>query len=192
MAARSTLTVTSGTTITSSWGNSVRDHVVSRTTSNDVAAAGQIGFNTTSGIGYTHNGAVAVEFARYTGWTDFTATVTQSFGVAYTATYRGFKRDGFEVTANVVMTFTGNGSSGNTIVVATDLPAPPTTLHCGTFSYVDAATAMYVGTVLIDTSSNLTFYVHNNALAALGASPSFAIVSTDVLRFELDYPAAAV
>lgn len=46
MAARSTLTVVSGTTITSAWGNSVRDHAVPFTTSDDVSSNGQVAFNT--------------------------------------------------------------------------------------------------------------------------------------------------
>lgn len=49
MAARSTLTVTSGTTITSAWGNAVRDHAVPYTTSDDVSSNGQLAMNTTSG-----------------------------------------------------------------------------------------------------------------------------------------------
>lgn len=48
MAARSTLTVTSGTVITSAWGNSVRDHAVPFTTSDDVTSNGQLAFNTTT------------------------------------------------------------------------------------------------------------------------------------------------
>lgn len=48
MAARSTLTVTSGTTITSSWGNAVRDHAVPGTTSDDVSSNGQLAVNTST------------------------------------------------------------------------------------------------------------------------------------------------
>lgn len=48
MGARNTLTVVSGTTITSAWGLGVRDHVVPFTTSDDVSSNGQIAVNTST------------------------------------------------------------------------------------------------------------------------------------------------
>lgn len=48
MSTRSSLTVVSGTTITTSWGNNVRNHIVARTTSDDVTADGQMCLNTST------------------------------------------------------------------------------------------------------------------------------------------------
>lgn len=58
MAARSTLTVVSGTTITSAWGNGVRDHAVPFTTSDDVSSNGQLAVNTSSSRLVTRLGGV--------------------------------------------------------------------------------------------------------------------------------------
>ena len=62
MSSRSSLTVTSGTTITSAWGNGIRDHIVPKTTSNDDVVEGQLAFNvnTSTDTLVTHNGTGAV------------------------------------------------------------------------------------------------------------------------------------
>ena len=65
MAARSTLTVVSGTTITSAWGNAIRDHAVPSTTADDVAAEGQIGVNTTTDRLMIHDGTAARRLLAY-------------------------------------------------------------------------------------------------------------------------------
>lgn len=63
MATRSSLTVVSGTTITSAWGNLVRDHTVPKTGSDDVSSTGQMAFNTATGRLVYHNGTIAVPIA---------------------------------------------------------------------------------------------------------------------------------
>lgn len=65
MSARSALTVVSGTTITSAWGNNIRDHAVTRTTTNDVSADGQLVMNTSTGQLVAHDGAGATRIAHY-------------------------------------------------------------------------------------------------------------------------------
>jgi hypothetical protein len=65
MAARSTLTVTSGTTITSAWGNSVRDHAVPYTTSNDVTTEGMLAVNTSTDRLMVYDGSAAYRLAHY-------------------------------------------------------------------------------------------------------------------------------
>lgn len=65
MAARSTFTVASGQTITSSWGNSVRDHVVTRTTADDAASEGMLSMNTSTKRLMVHDGAAARRFLNY-------------------------------------------------------------------------------------------------------------------------------
>ena len=57
MSTRSSLTVVSGTTITSAWGNGIRDHIVARTTSNDATADGQLCLNTSTERLVYYNGS---------------------------------------------------------------------------------------------------------------------------------------
>jgi hypothetical protein len=65
MAARSAMTVTTATTITSTWGNNVRDHIVPKTTSDDVSSEGQLAVNTTSDRIMAHDGSSAVRIGHY-------------------------------------------------------------------------------------------------------------------------------
>ena len=66
MSTRSSLTVVSGTTITSAWGNLVRDHVVPKTTSDDVSSEGQLAANTSTDRIMVHNGTSAARLMHYT------------------------------------------------------------------------------------------------------------------------------
>lgn len=66
MSSRSSLTVTSGTTITSAWGNGIRDHVVPKTTSDDVSSEGQLAANTSTDRIMVHNGTSAARLMHYT------------------------------------------------------------------------------------------------------------------------------
>ncbi len=63
MAGRGTLTVVSGSTITSAWGNAVRDHVLSYASTNDVSITGQVSFNTSTERLVYWNGSAAVPIA---------------------------------------------------------------------------------------------------------------------------------
>ena len=65
MSTRSSLTVVSGTTITSAWGNGIRDHIVPKTTSDDVSSEGQLCVNTSADTLVTHNGTGAVAIAIF-------------------------------------------------------------------------------------------------------------------------------
>lgn len=66
MSSRSSLTVTSGTTITSAWGNGIRDHIVPKTTTDDVSSTGQLAANTSTKRLVIHDGSSAVRLAHYT------------------------------------------------------------------------------------------------------------------------------
>ena len=81
MSTRSSLTVVSGTTITSAWGNLVRDHVVPRTTSNDVSSEGQLAANTSTDRIMVHNGTSAARLMHYTS-SGRTGCVGTASGVA--------------------------------------------------------------------------------------------------------------
>ena len=66
MSSRTSLTVVSGTTITSAWGNGIRDHVVPKTTSDDVSSEGQLAANTSTDRIMVHNGTSAARLMHYT------------------------------------------------------------------------------------------------------------------------------
>lgn len=66
MSTRSSLTVVSGTTITSSWGNGIRDHIIPKTTSDDVSSEGQLAANTSTDRIMVHNGTSAARLMHYT------------------------------------------------------------------------------------------------------------------------------
>jgi hypothetical protein len=89
MAARSTLTVAGSTTIASSWGNNVRDHAVTRTTSDDVSAEGQLCANTSTDRIVVHDGTSARTLVEYGGWATWTPGVVQGAGGVYVLTPGG-------------------------------------------------------------------------------------------------------
>lgn len=65
MPARSSLTRTAFSTITSAWANSLRDHVVPYSGSDDVSTEGQLSVNTTSDRVMVHNGSGARRLIHY-------------------------------------------------------------------------------------------------------------------------------
>jgi hypothetical protein len=125
MAARSTLTVVSGNTITSAWGNSVRDHVVTYTGSNDVTTEGQLAVNTTNDDVVIHNGSAAEIIGHYGGWyTSWTPTCTQGFAVALTVNRaRWLRIFGRTIVFQANGSFAGNGSTNNTITFSLPVTA---------------------------------------------------------------------
>lgn len=118
MAARSTLTVTSGTTITSAWGNSVRDHVVTRTTTDDVASEGQLVVNTSSDALVVHNGTGSVAVAHYGLGSTWTPAIVQSFAVATTVNYARYWIKGRRCKCEFQLTCTSSGATSNAIVIS--------------------------------------------------------------------------
>lgn len=86
MAARSTLTVTSGTTITSSWGNAVRDHAVPGTTSDDVSSNGQLAVNTSTNRLVTRLGGTNYPIAGAMPRVRLRTTTTFALGATIPAT----------------------------------------------------------------------------------------------------------
>lgn len=191
MAARSTFTRSAFATITSAWANTLRDHIVSITGSNDVSSEGQLCVNTAADVLVVHDGTTVQQLARYGPWDTWTATAVQSFGVAFTPNGLAVTRSGRHITASGILEFTAFGSTGAQIVVNASLPAPTAARLVGTFLYIDSGTAYYQGSVVMDAAAALTFQVHNSPAANLGTSPSFAIAPGDSLWLNLSYPAAS-
>jgi hypothetical protein len=195
MAARSTLTVTSGTTITSAWGNSVRDHVVPFTGSNDVASEGQLAVNTTADKLVVWNGSAVVELASYGSWGTFTSTVTQAGGPGVaTADECEWTRTGRHVVGGGRLTITSIiSAAANPIQLGTSgLPAVSGTLgthNVGTFIYQDTGTRLYQGSLYM-TSAGVMTMATTDQVALLGQAPSFAAAATDIIWLNLNYRAS--
>ena len=187
MAARSSLTVVSGTTITSSWGNSVRNHSVPFTTSDDVSSEGQLAVNTSTNMLVVHNGSAAQELVRYGAPSSFSIAVGQAFSVSFTTSQVGYVRCGPWVLAHAALAFTSSGSTGSPITIATDLPAPAAATHAGTFLYTNSTTATYYqGTIAMDTGADCTLVAHLET-GVIGQDPSFAIVSGHAVALNFAY-----
>lgn len=188
MALRSSFTRVFGAVIPSAWANSIRDHLVTIATSDDVSSEGQLCVNTSTDQLVMHNGAGgAIEIARYGGLSSVTASTTQSFAVSATAR-GGMSRHGTWADAWLRLSFTSNGFTGAPIYIDTNLPAPSLEIRVGGFLYQDAGTALYEGSVFMTPGGRLAMYVHNTPYSLLGATPSFAIIAGDAIDLNLRWP----
>jgi hypothetical protein len=191
MAARSTLTVTSGTTITSSWGNAVRDHALPFTTSNDVTSEGQLAVNTSTDRLVVYNGSAAVELARYGDWSSWTPTLSQGGSVTNSAGDCVFTRSGRLIVVTGYVGSTGTGTASNAIIVGTNLPLPAATGVVGFAEFFNSGDQYYIASVAMNASTgNLTFASHggNNLF---GINPNVQLSSGDGFNLVLSYRAAS-
>lgn len=190
MALRTSFTRVFGAVIPSAWANSIRDHLVTIATSNDVSSEGQLCVNTSTDQLVVHNGSGAIELGRYGAWSSFTLSPVQTFSLSSSNTDVGFARMGRTIVAHARLQFTSNGSTGTQLYIDTNLPAPTGTVVAGHFHYTDAGAFYYTGEVFMNGSSRLNFTVSgvNNTF---GVTPSFAVVSGDEMWVNLVYQAAA-
>jgi len=190
MAARSTFTRSAGNTITAALNNSIRDHLVTYTGSDDVTTEGQLCVNTTTDRLVVYTGSVAREIARYGALTSFVAmSVTQGGAQPVSiGTGSGWSRQGPWIDAHINLTFPlGAGTAGNPITISsTDLPNPPATCTAGGFVYIDTGTTAYAGQVEMSAAGAMILFV-GTTVAGLGQAPSFALGATDLLRITLRY-----
>jgi hypothetical protein len=201
MAARSTLTVTSGTTITSAWGNSVRDHVVPYTGSNDVATEGQLAVNTTADKLVVWNGSAAVELGTYSfsGLSTWTCTAfTQSpSGGSVSMTNARFMRVGPLVVATGFGSLTTGGFPGpGTPIIFTvgglPLPSSSTEGCIGAFRYFRSGVATYAGALNMQGGGTQLTMQADAQNAFVGQAPSFSVpASGDTVWFQMAYIAAS-
>lgn len=191
MAARSTLTVTSGTTITSAWGNAVRDHAVPYTTSNDATAEGQLAVNTSTDRLIVYNGSAAVELGRYGDWSTWTATGDQGGSVAGTASNCVFTRSGRLIVATGRFAFTAVGTASNTISIGTNLPLPAATSVVGQFLFFNTGDAFYVGLATMNATTGALTFVSHSGNNNFGINPNVQVHSGDAIDLVLTYRAAS-
>ena len=190
MAARSTFTRSAGNTITAALNNSIRDHLVTYTGSDDVATEGQLAVNTTTDQLVVYTGSVAREIARYGALTAFVAmSVNQGGAIPVTiGTGSGWSRRGPWIEAQINLTFPiGSGTAGNAITISSsDLPNPAASCVAGWFMYQDGGTTVYAGSVFMTSGGSMTLFSGANN-SGIGLTPSFALASADAAWLSLRY-----
>ena len=199
MAARSTFTKSAGNAITAAQNNSIRDHLVTYTGSNDVATEGQMCANTSTDRLVIYSGSAVVELASYGAWTTFTARMTQNGGGTYnalTAAECEWTRSGRSVEGGGMLTLAGaiGASAGNPIQIAvTGLPAVSGTIGThliGNFIYQDTGTTSYEGSLFM-TSAGIVTMQANSQAAYVGQAPSFAMAVGDIVWVNFRYRASS-
>lgn len=85
---------------------------------------------------------------------------------------------------------TATGSAGSAIEIRS-LPITMANQDAvfGSFSYLDAGVAWYIGSVVGASTTSVQFYGYNTA-TFFGGSPNFAVASGDAFRFGFVYEAA--
>ena len=157
---------TTGTTITSTWGATVTDD-----------------------LQYLYD-------LFNNAWSTYTPTITQSGSVAKTMNYGKYAQFGKFVMAQVDMTITGSGTSGN--IITCTLPvnrAYTTTAYTiGSFYAVDQSTASIFRGIVRTTAGaqTISFFdaVGGVSLGNGGGAYTFGLANTDLLQFTITYEAA--
>ncbi len=127
-------------------------------------------------------------------WHDWTPTITQSGSVSCTITQAKYARIGKMVFVVAKLDVTGTGTAGNAIVIG-GIPtaiAPAQTgsgVCVGSALVVDAGTTTYACSLQAPFSDQFYFRTGTNS-GALGATPSFALASGDIISFTAMYEVA--
>lgn len=178
MSSRTSLTVVSGTTITSAWGNGMRDHIVPKTTSDDVSSEGQLAANTSTDRIMVHNGTSAARLMHYTssgrtGCVGVASAVAIGSGVAAQISFTmSSDADGF---------YTGWDGSVHAFTVPTGLGG----VYAITVNAYSSVTATSGGIAIAVATGGLTYLSTatpntNWASVALAAVPIFAAAKFSV------------
>lgn len=192
MSSRSSLTVTSGTTITSAWGNGIRDHIVARTTSDDVSSEGQLCVNTSADTLVTHNGTGAVAIANYGLGSSWTPAITQSFAVAATVNLGRYWINGRRCKCEFQLTCTGFGSASNAIVISGLPVTANASVGAQGYGYLYDASASnsfpFIVTLGSTTTIKLSSTSANAADLSLGVTSFTAALATnDIINATFEY-----
>jgi hypothetical protein len=195
MAARSTLTVTSGTTITSAWGNSVRNHLVPYTTSNDVSSEGQLAVNTSTDQLVVYSGSAAVEVGRYGAFSTWTPTWTNLLVGNGTVTAR-YWRSGPLVALSIRFDYGSSSSIGGSVSFSLPVTAASTSSDWnGVCNLTDTGSQTIKGVVRLGSTTTATIRYEALSgsfmqLAAVAAGAPFTWATGDAFDGTLIYEAA--
>lgn len=154
------------------------------------------GANTNSEI--THRGTGALIIGASEGPLNLTATnylsgtwtptVNQGGAVTCTVNHARYRVREKMAFVNLRVTITSAGVIGNGIIIGGQPAAiqPVAETLLGVSMLLDSGTAYYAGAVRAVTATNWQIFAHQGA-SSVGASPSFALASGDVIYMELAY-----
>lgn len=123
-------------------------------------------------------------------WAAWTPTITQGVGVTFTQTYAKYRQISKLniVACNLAVTSAGTG--GQVITVGNlpvNIDGSPRSLGSG--AVTNTGTASYAGDVQATTGTTVIFSGFNQG-SAVGATPSFALASGDIVSFMIMYETA--
>ena len=135
----------------------------------------------------------AVEQALgYSGWVDWTPTVTQGVGVAVTVTEAKYCVVGKVCHLYAKLVLASAGTGGQRVVIG-GVPVAAQTAYTnsivGQAHVRDAGTTRYAGQLYALTASTFCIFVDGNA-DQLGATPAYTIANTDELWITATYRVA--
>jgi hypothetical protein len=134
----------------------------------------------------------AIDASLGGAWTSYTPTIKQGTTTLTTTITRAkYKQINKTVFLSVLATITSTGSAGTVISVTAPSGLAPlngaVTFTNGTFVYVDAGAAFYVGSCVYD--SGFSGIAHNLA-SLIGTAPSFTAANTDSVSITVTYEVA--
>lgn len=198
MASYTALTVVGGTTITSAWGNNVRDSAIPTVTSSTRPSSPTLGMTIYETDTQAYQTCVATspvtwtEVARSGNVPTINISLYQGAAVSFTAESYWARRGGW-VEGEVWMQATASGTAGQQIFCVSE-SAPTLPLLNGKSGYAAGSFifnngTLYTGTVnmAVVSSQNRFFFYTNNTTNSLGASPAVTLASGNQLSFNFRY-----
>lgn len=134
--------------------------------------------------------ATGSPYGDVTTWTDWTPVVRQG-GTTLTAsstTRSRWQRHGDLVVVHCRFTNSTAGTAGQPILCSLPYKMSHTEDCHGTFSYFDSGTTIYTGVAWPSAFDQIRFLTQSGS-GGIGADPSFAAASGDLLRFTFSYRA---
>lgn len=124
-------------------------------------------------------------------WTSWTPTVSQPSSVTNTNTYSRYVRIGRTIHFVCRLDITGTGTSGSEITVSLPVTAAAGGgLVVGSGIVVDNGTAFYVGVAVTASGTTMQIATYGN-VGYVGANPSFALASGDIVHVYGTYEASS-
>ncbi len=149
--------------------------------------------NTTGLVGSTDTGKLQNEVS-YSAWINYTPTITQSGTVTATITRARYRRNGTQVEVHVRVDMTAAGSAGSGVTISLPVTAAYTgnVDIVGVMAVYDASAGqVYSGVARLGSTTTIDSLAHNSGATSIGANPSFALASGDVVSCHINYEAAA-
>lgn len=191
MSSRAALTVVAGSVATSAWANLIRDHVIARTTTDDVTAEGMVTANTNTNKVMVHDGTSArtlVAYGEWDSWIGTAGTIQDGGGAALAyqagavATYTMIGRTVLW-RLNAQVQSVSYGTSGGGIKIGLPVAADTTFGVVGWGYYYDASTGVYYPAVVSCAGSATVAGINSTAVAQANINVGLQVGYLDVNDF---------